>query len=86
MTGIAPSVAAALRTKSRLFNICHLPSDQRSRVAGSVMTRYHRNAIFRTRCLAAQWSQVTDRRGDLVPAYGFLQAEREVESAARGAR
>jgi NAD(P)-dependent dehydrogenase (short-subunit alcohol dehydrogenase family) len=32
--------------------------------------------------LVAQWSQVTERSGDLVPAYGFLQAEREVESAA----
>ena len=36
--------------------------------------------------LAAQWPAVTERRGDLVPAYGFLQAEREVDSAARGAR
>jgi NAD(P)-dependent dehydrogenase (short-subunit alcohol dehydrogenase family) len=33
--------------------------------------------------LIARWSQVADRGGDLVPAYGFLQAEREVESASR---
>jgi NAD(P)-dependent dehydrogenase (short-subunit alcohol dehydrogenase family) len=36
--------------------------------------------------LIAGWSQVADRRGDLVPAYGFLQAEREVESAGRAPR
>jgi NAD(P)-dependent dehydrogenase (short-subunit alcohol dehydrogenase family) len=32
------------------------------------------------RVLAA-WDAVTDRAGDLVPAYGFVQAEREVASA-----
>ena len=27
------------------------------------------------------WQEISDRTGELVPAYGFLQAEREVESA-----
>jgi NAD(P)-dependent dehydrogenase (short-subunit alcohol dehydrogenase family) len=27
------------------------------------------------------WREISDRTGELVPAYGFLQAEREVESA-----
>ena len=29
----------------------------------------------------AQWDEISDRAGELVPAYGFLQAEREVASA-----
>jgi NAD(P)-dependent dehydrogenase (short-subunit alcohol dehydrogenase family) len=29
----------------------------------------------------ALWDQISDRAGELVPAYGFLQAEREVASA-----
>jgi len=29
----------------------------------------------------ARWTEIADRDGELVPAYGFLQAEREVESA-----
>jgi NAD(P)-dependent dehydrogenase (short-subunit alcohol dehydrogenase family) len=29
----------------------------------------------------ARWAEITDRAGELVPAYGFLQAEREVENA-----
>ena len=29
----------------------------------------------------AQWEQISDRAGELVPSYGFLQAEREVASA-----
>ena len=33
--------------------------------------------------LAAHWDEVTDRTGDLVPAYGFTQAEREVAAAQR---
>jgi NAD(P)-dependent dehydrogenase (short-subunit alcohol dehydrogenase family) len=28
-----------------------------------------------------RWQEISDRTGELVPAYGFLQAEREVESA-----
>jgi len=32
----------------------------------------------------ARWQEISDRAGDMVPAYGFLQAEREVESARRG--
>jgi NAD(P)-dependent dehydrogenase (short-subunit alcohol dehydrogenase family) len=31
--------------------------------------------------LIAQWVEVSDRAGELVPAYGFTQAEREVASA-----
>ncbi|MEH3046297.1 SDR family NAD(P)-dependent oxidoreductase [Sphingomonas adhaesiva] len=31
--------------------------------------------------LAARWAQVVDRRDEIVPAYGFVQAEREVASA-----
>jgi NAD(P)-dependent dehydrogenase (short-subunit alcohol dehydrogenase family) len=31
--------------------------------------------------LAAQWSDVVDRSGEIVPAYGFTQAEREVAAA-----
>ena len=30
---------------------------------------------------ACKSTEITDREGELVPAYGFLQAEREVESA-----
>ena len=30
----------------------------------------------------ARWPEISDRTGELVPAYGFLQAEREVASAA----
>jgi len=30
----------------------------------------------------AQWNEISDRAGELVPSYGFLQAEREVASAA----
>jgi NAD(P)-dependent dehydrogenase (short-subunit alcohol dehydrogenase family) len=29
----------------------------------------------------ARWDEISDRSGELVPAYGFLQAEREVASA-----
>jgi hypothetical protein len=29
----------------------------------------------------AHWAEVTDRNGEIVPAYGFTQAEREVASA-----
>jgi hypothetical protein len=32
----------------------------------------------------AQWSEISDRSGELLPAYGFLQAEREVASAGNG--
>jgi NAD(P)-dependent dehydrogenase (short-subunit alcohol dehydrogenase family) len=32
----------------------------------------------------ARWQDISDREGELVPAYGFLQAEREVASAAAG--
>jgi len=31
--------------------------------------------------VAAAWERVTDRRGEIVPAYGFTQAERELASA-----
>ena len=31
--------------------------------------------------VAAEWQRVTDRRGEIVPAYGFTQAERELASA-----
>lgn len=31
--------------------------------------------------VAAEWAQVIDRRGEIVPAYGFTQAERELASA-----
>jgi NAD(P)-dependent dehydrogenase (short-subunit alcohol dehydrogenase family) len=33
----------------------------------------------------AHWRDVTDRAGEIVPAYGFTQAEREVASAGLGA-
>jgi hypothetical protein len=33
--------------------------------------------------LIERWAAVSDRVGELVPEYGFLQAEREVASAAR---
>jgi NAD(P)-dependent dehydrogenase (short-subunit alcohol dehydrogenase family) len=33
----------------------------------------------------AQWEQISDRAGELVPSYGFLQAEREVASASLAA-
>ena len=29
----------------------------------------------------AHWDEVTDRDGEIVPAYGFTQADREVASA-----
>ncbi|MDB5673571.1 MAG: short-chain dehydrogenase/reductase [Sphingomonas bacterium] len=35
--------------------------------------------------LVSHWSEVTDRSGDIVPAYGFTQAERELASAGMGA-
>jgi len=35
--------------------------------------------------LIEQWPAVSDRAGELVPEYGFLQAEREVASAAQHA-
>lgn len=31
--------------------------------------------------LAARWTEATDRAGEIVPAYGFTQAERELEAA-----
>lgn len=31
--------------------------------------------------LTARWAEVTDRTGEIVPAYGFTQAERELEAA-----
>lgn len=31
--------------------------------------------------VAAEWERVIDRRGEIVPAYGFTQAERELASA-----
>ncbi|GAA0674787.1 SDR family NAD(P)-dependent oxidoreductase [Sphingomonas insulae] len=31
--------------------------------------------------VSAHWSQITDRAGEIVPAYGFVQAEREVAAA-----
>lgn len=31
--------------------------------------------------LIGQWGRVTDRAGEIVPAYGFLQSEREIASA-----
>jgi NAD(P)-dependent dehydrogenase (short-subunit alcohol dehydrogenase family) len=34
----------------------------------------------------AQWARIADRTGEIVPAYGFVQAEREVQSATRGVR
>ncbi|MES2045762.1 MAG: SDR family NAD(P)-dependent oxidoreductase [Pseudomonadota bacterium] len=34
--------------------------------------------------LVAHWSEVADRAGDIVPAYGFTQAERELASAGTG--
>jgi hypothetical protein len=33
----------------------------------------------------ARWDEIGDRSGELVPAYGFTQAEREVASAGFGA-
>ena len=34
----------------------------------------------------AQWDEISDRTGEIVPAYGFMQAERELASASvRGA-
>jgi len=34
--------------------------------------------------LVARWDEVVDRSGDIVPAYGFTQAERELASAGAG--
>jgi NAD(P)-dependent dehydrogenase (short-subunit alcohol dehydrogenase family) len=34
----------------------------------------------------AQWERISDRGGELVPAYGFTQAEREVAAAAAAPR
>jgi NAD(P)-dependent dehydrogenase (short-subunit alcohol dehydrogenase family) len=34
----------------------------------------------------AHWNEVTDRRGEIVPEYGFTQAEREVASAGLSGR
>ena len=31
----------------------------------------------------AHWREISDRAGEIVPAYGFTQAEREVASANR---
>src|SRR3546814_15409428 len=31
--------------------------------------------------VAAEWERVSDRGGEIVPAYGFTQAERELASA-----
>jgi hypothetical protein len=31
--------------------------------------------------LIAEWGAVSDRKGEIVPAYGFTQAERELASA-----
>ena len=36
--------------------------------------------------LITQWDAVMDRRGELVPAHGFSQAERELASAGMGPR
>ena len=33
-----------------------------------------------------QWEEISDRKGEIVPAYGFMQAEREVASAALAGR
>ena len=33
----------------------------------------------------AQWEQIRDRTGEIVPGYGFMQCEREVASAAASA-
>jgi NAD(P)-dependent dehydrogenase (short-subunit alcohol dehydrogenase family) len=33
----------------------------------------------------AQWDQIGDRTGELIPGYGFMQCEREVASASAGA-
>jgi NAD(P)-dependent dehydrogenase (short-subunit alcohol dehydrogenase family) len=33
--------------------------------------------------VVASWSRISDRKGEIVPAYGFTQAERELESAGR---
>ncbi|CAH0342363.1 SDR family NAD(P)-dependent oxidoreductase [Rhizobium sp. CECT 9324] len=33
--------------------------------------------------VVASWSRISDRKGEVVPAYGFTQAERELESAGR---
>ncbi|MCM2477087.1 SDR family NAD(P)-dependent oxidoreductase [Rhizobium sp. CG5] len=33
--------------------------------------------------VAASWSRISDRKGEIVPAYGFIQAERELENAGR---
>jgi hypothetical protein len=35
--------------------------------------------------LVSHWSDVTDRTGEIVPAYGFTQAEHELASAGMGA-
>jgi NAD(P)-dependent dehydrogenase (short-subunit alcohol dehydrogenase family) len=34
----------------------------------------------------AQWEAITDRRGEIVPSYGFAQMEREVAAAGGGAQ
>jgi hypothetical protein len=34
----------------------------------------------------SQWERIADRRDDLVPGYGFVQAEREVASATKAAK
>jgi hypothetical protein len=35
--------------------------------------------------LISHWDEVSDRAGEIVPSYGFKQAEREVASAGRAA-
>ena len=37
--------------------------------------------MTRRQRVIAQWQEISDRSGELVPEYGFLQAEREVASA-----
>ena len=31
--------------------------------------------------VVSEWDRITDRRGEVVPAYGFTQAERELANA-----
>ena len=55
-----------------------LRARERHAHAGSLMWAA---ATMRASSVIAQWAEISDRAGEIVPAYGFTQAEREVASA-----
>ena len=42
---------------------------------------YRRSATTRAKQVASRLGEISDRTGEIVPAYGLLQAERELASA-----